>query len=96
MRLSIFMQMIQLFIVELVFKQQQAFDSIQSQSQSAQTGFKCRKKQTHVVLKRKRVPAVFPSLVSAPGISIETVASYKYLGVVIDVNLFLKPQIDYL
>lgn len=46
--------------------------------------------------KRKRVPAVFPSLVSAPGISIETVASYKYLGVVIDVNLFLKPQIDYL
>lgn len=35
MHLSIFMQMIQLFIFELVFKQEQAFDSIQSQSQSA-------------------------------------------------------------
>lgn len=39
--------------------------------------------------------AVLPSLVSAQGIIIETVASYKYLGFVIDKNLSFKPHIDF-
>lgn len=71
-----------------------AVDSIQSQL--AQTGFKCRKKQSHVVHKQKEGPALFPSPVSAQSISIETVASYTYLGIVIDDSRSYKPHIEHL
>lgn len=71
-----------------------AVDSIQSQL--AQTGFKCRKNQSHVVHKQKEGPALFPSPVSAQSISIETVASYTYLGIVVDDSRSYKPHIEHL
>lgn len=65
--------------IDMIFRQLQlAFDSFQSHMSQLRLVLNAEKTKSNCS------QTVFPFFVSAQGISIETMASYKYLGIIID------------
>ena len=73
---------------------QSAFDIVQSRLTELKLVLNANKSKTMLFSNGKQLPSNIPRLSSVQGAEIELVASYKYLGILIDDHLTFKPHID--